>query len=52
MVRSIVGTVLEMENDGRDREDMINLIRSQDRNLAGRTAPPYGLFLHRVYYDR
>jgi tRNA pseudouridine38-40 synthase len=51
MVRSIVGTLLEMENEGRDREDMIKLIGSKDRNLAGRTAPAYGLFLHRVYYD-
>jgi tRNA U38,U39,U40 pseudouridine synthase TruA len=30
---------------------MEELLRSRDRTLAGRTAPPQGLFLERVFYD-
>jgi tRNA pseudouridine38-40 synthase len=53
MVRSIVGTLLEGD---RRRGDATlpwipALLKARDRNLAGVTAPPQGLFLTDVEYD-
>lgn len=51
MVRSIVGTLIELCARGDSEEEIDRLIRSRDRSLAGTTAPPQGLFLYRVEYD-
>jgi tRNA pseudouridine38-40 synthase len=51
MVRSIVGTLVEV---GRGREPvawMSDVLKSRERGRAGRTAPPAGLFLVRVEYE-
>jgi len=50
MVRTIVGTLVEVGR-GRQRPEWIrDVIASRDRAQAGRTAPPNGLFLVRVDY--
>ncbi len=50
MVRSIVGTLLEV-GDGRFEPDSIpGMLMSRDRSTAGRVAPPHGLTLDRVVY--
>lgn len=50
MVRALVGTVLEVAR-GRFRPDRIDaVLATGDRSLAGATAPPHGLCLHRVEY--
>jgi tRNA pseudouridine38-40 synthase len=51
MVRSIVGTLV---NIGRGRwpvDAMLQIIKGQDRTRAGETAPAEGLYLVQVHYD-
>jgi len=50
MVRSLVGTMVEI-GKGKDKpEKLAELLRNGDRRLAGPTAPPQGLFLVAVVY--
>ena len=51
MVRSLVGTLLELSSAGACPRTLSELIDARDRSLAGTTAPAQGLFLHRVDYD-
>ncbi len=51
MVRSIVGTLLEMEAQGRGPEELARILASGERSAAGVTAPAMGLFLYKVEYD-
>ena len=51
MVRSIVGTIMQLEEEGADARRMKHILDSADRSLAGTTAPARGLFLDRVLYD-
>ncbi|MDC7126243.1 MAG: tRNA pseudouridine(38-40) synthase TruA [Spirochaetales bacterium] len=51
MVRSLTGTIIELDAYGGRRADLIKILNSKDRTLAGTTAPPNGLFLDRVIYD-
>ena len=52
MVRSIVGTVLELyEKDG-NGSDMRAVLEAQDRSAAGACAPAKGLFLDQVIYGK
>ena len=51
MVRTIVGTLVEVGRGWRDPADMEALLRGRNRHAAGATAPPQGLFLVRVEYD-
>lgn len=51
MVRIMVGTLLEI-NEGKLSPDAIpQILAAKDRNAAGRTAPPHGLYLNKVFYD-
>ena len=50
MVRSIVGTLVEIGLQRRPLEDVKRLLDDRDRSRAGRTAPATGLFLARVDY--
>jgi tRNA pseudouridine38-40 synthase len=52
MVRSAAGTLLYYEEKGLAPEDFRGIIRSGDRNLAGPTLPPRGLFLWKIDYYR
>ncbi len=50
MVRIMVGTLLFI-NEGKIGENAIpSIIESRDRKKAGKTVPPQGLYLNKVYY--
>ena len=51
MVRSIVGTLLDMESAGAQPGELRAALEARDRSRAGATAPARGLFLERVIYD-
>ncbi|QEG42969.1 tRNA pseudouridine(38-40) synthase TruA [Roseimaritima ulvae] len=51
MVRNIVGTLLEVGRGKQSPEWIEHLLAVGDRDQAGPTAPPQGLFLARVDYD-
>ncbi|HEX2638971.1 MAG TPA: tRNA pseudouridine(38-40) synthase TruA [Pyrinomonadaceae bacterium] len=51
MVRSIVGTLLEVGRGEMDSDTILTAIRTGDRELAGPTAVSRGLTLLRVDYD-
>jgi tRNA pseudouridine38-40 synthase len=51
MVRSIVGTLIEVGRGRRRPEWIRDVIASRDRAHAGQTAPAHGLFLVRVDYS-
>jgi tRNA pseudouridine38-40 synthase len=50
MVRSIVGTLLEVGFGQRPVADLHRIIATKDRNQAGKAAPAKGLFLSRIEY--
>ena len=50
MVRTIVGTLLEIEGHNLSSIHMKNVLESKDRTKAGRTVSPYGLTLMKVEY--
>lgn len=50
MVRNIVGTLIDFNQDELPPEKMQELLELKDRRAAGPTAPPQGLFLNRVNY--
>ncbi len=50
MVRSLVGSMVEYEAEGRDPAWMREVLESRDRGRAGSTAPACGLFLWNVEY--
>lgn len=50
MVRSIVGTLVEIGQGRRPRTDMERILNARDRSQAGQTAPPQGLYLVSVEY--
>ena len=50
MVRTIVGTLVEIGRGKRDIGDVGRILASRDRQQAGHTAPACGLTLVRVYY--
>lgn len=50
MVRTIVGTLLEIEGHKLPIEHMKNVLEAHDRRKAGQTVSPYGLTLIKVSY--
>ena len=52
MVRSIVGTLLEVGYKKRKVEDMEDLIKNKDRRKAGFSVPAHGLYLSRIDYPQ
>ena len=50
MVRNIVGTLIEIGEGKRKSEDIIEILKSEDRKNAGKTAHPEGLYLKDVFY--
>jgi tRNA pseudouridine38-40 synthase len=51
MVRSLVGTLLEVGRGLRSVESFVDLLQGAPRTAAGPTAPAHGLVLMRVVYD-
>ena len=51
MVRIIAGTLLEVGIGKINPEEIQNIIQSQNRERAGKTLPPQGLYLVNVEYD-
>ncbi|HEY7532643.1 MAG TPA: tRNA pseudouridine(38-40) synthase TruA [Nitrospiraceae bacterium] len=51
MVRSIVGTLVDIGLRRRPATEMAAVLNARDRSSAGKTAPPQGLYLVRVDYD-
>ena len=50
MVRNIVGTLVDMNQNQRDPAKVREILGALDRRKAGPTAEPQGLFLYRVNY--
>lgn len=50
MVRILTGTLIEVGLGQRKAEDVKGILEAKDRNAAGFTAPPEGLFLEQVRY--
>lgn len=51
MVRSVVGTLVDVGRGRRTAGDVLAIIASRDRARAGDLAPPHGLFLWTVRYE-
>jgi tRNA pseudouridine38-40 synthase len=51
MVRNIVGTLLLVGKGKIDEEGFKAILESRDRDMAGPTAPPHGLFLWDIEYE-
>ena len=51
MVRTIVGTVVEVGLGKRTPNSLTEILQARDRTAAGLTAPAHGLFLMRVDYE-
>lgn len=51
MVRNMVGILIEIGNNQKNKENISELFELQDRKKAGIIAPPEGLYLNHVYYQ-
>jgi len=51
MVRSIVGTLVEVGRGKITPNEFETILEARDRGAAGPTAPPHGLYLEEVRYD-
>jgi len=52
MVRSLVGTLVEVGSGRMDPSEIPRILDLRDRGVAGQVAPPHGLTLERVIYGR
>lgn len=52
MVRIIAGTLVDVGMGRKSPDELPKIIESRDRTLAGHTAPPQGLYLAEVFYER
>ncbi len=50
MVRNMVGLLIEIGEGKRKPEDIIEILRHENRTFAGKTAPACGLYLRNVFY--
>lgn len=50
MVRSMVGTLIEVGLEKKEVSIIKEILKTKDRSLAGRTAESRGLFLVKIYY--
>ena len=50
MVRNMVGLLIEIGEGKRKSEEVIEILKHEDRSFAGKTAPSCGLYLKNVFY--
>ena len=50
MVRNIVGTLVYAGMEKLSPNQIESILKAKDRRLAGKTAPPHGLYLVEVKY--
>ena len=50
MVRNMVGLLIEVGEGKRKPEDVIEILKHENRTFAGKTAPACGLYLRNVFY--
>ena len=50
MVRNMVGLLIEIGEGKRSPEEIIDILKQEDRAFAGKTAPACGLYLRNVFY--
>ena len=50
MVRIIIGTLVAVGEKRLIADDIPRILQSKDRRKSGKTAPPYGLYVLKVYY--
>ena len=50
MVRNMVGLLIEIGEGKRKPEEIIDILKHEDRRVAGKTAPACGLYLRNVFY--
>lgn len=50
MVRNMVGLLIEIGEGKRKAEEIIEILKNENRTLAGKTAPACGLYLRNVFY--
>lgn len=50
MVRVLTGTLLEVGSGERAPDSMPSVLKEKNRSAAGKTAPPQGLYLWKVFY--
>ena len=50
MVRNMVGLLIEIGEGKRNPEEIIDILKQEDRTFAGKTAPACGLYLRNVFY--
>jgi len=50
MVRNMVGLLIEIGEGKRKPEDIIEILKYENRKFAGKTAPSCGLYLRNVFY--
>jgi len=50
MVRNMIGLLIEIGEGKRKAEEIIKIFESQNRRVAGKTAPACGLYLRNVFY--
>lgn len=50
MVRNMVGALIAVGEDKKTSDDIVKILRMEDRKYACKTAPPEGLYLRDVFY--
>ena len=50
MIRNMIGLLIEIGEGKRRPEEIIEILKKEDRRMAGKTAPPNGLYLRNVFY--
>lgn len=50
MVRILVGTMIYVNENKRSEQDIIRSLETGEREAAGKTLPPCGLYLNKVFY--
>ncbi|GAA4112714.1 tRNA pseudouridine(38-40) synthase TruA [Aquimarina addita] len=52
MVRAIVGTLIEIGTHKLNMDDLVRIVKSEDRSEAGYSVPAHGLYLTKVDYPK